>query len=140
MVLLARRAYSVGELVGKLLEKGHAPEACGKAAQWLLELGYLNDETYAQQLAYDLANKGYGYFRVRRELLDRALDAELVETVCDDLPEAAKVIDSLIVTMVDRRDPDDNRQRRRLADAIYRRGFAWDDIHEGLRRYYDEVE
>ena len=34
----------------------------------------------------------------------------------------------------------DEKERRRAFDALVRRGFRWEDIEDGLRRYGAEIE
>ena len=134
LAILARRAHSTGELSDKLEEYGYIPEDCEDAVGWLADLGYLDDAAYGHDCAEELAAKGYGSFRIRRELQARRLDRELVEEILSELPEPSEAIDNLIAHMSAGRSMDDPGQRRRLANALYRRGFSWDDINEGLER------
>jgi regulatory protein len=48
--LLARRAHSRSELSLKLLRRGYAPDAVDSAMGRLVELGYLNDRSFAHGL------------------------------------------------------------------------------------------
>ena len=134
LALLARRAYGVNQLKTRLAQKGHAPEMVDDAAEWLLSLGYLDDEAYARDLVKDYAAKGYGLYRIRGELLARLLDAEIVDQVLEELPPAGETLDRLIERLSAGRDLDDPKQRRRLTDTLGRKGFAWEEIREALER------
>ena len=136
--LLARRAYGVGELTERLIQKEYPPESADEAAAWLVSLDYLNDEAYARDLAQAYADKGYGYYRIRGVLLERQLPAELSEKVLEELPPSGETLDGLIARMAIGIELDDSKQRRQLAAALSRRGFLWDDIAAALSRYYDE--
>ena len=71
--LLGFRAMSRRELVDKLTQKGESPEDAQEAADYLEELGYLDDAQYAASLVRHYAGKGYGPGRVRQELFRRGV-------------------------------------------------------------------
>ena len=140
LALLARRSYSVGETVRRLLDKGFCPEEVGETVEWLIELDYLNDKKYAREYARSYAARGHGQNRIRRALLERALDESLIDRTLEELPEDGEAIDRYIVQLSVGRDLDDPKQRRRLIDALYRRGFVWEDIRRGLARISGEED
>ena len=67
------------------------------------------------------------------DLVDRALWDEALE----ELPDPAEILDRLIK----RRGGDlsDRRELKRISDGLMRRGFAWGDVKDALRRY-TEIE
>jgi regulatory protein len=140
LALLSRRPYGVEELAQKLIDKGHATQDAAQAAVWLVELGYLDDAAYAADTAKTLAAKGYGPYRIARELGRRLLDDEVIQAALAERPEDGETLDALIARLARGRDPADPAARRRLASALYRRGFSWDDINEGLARAGAEEE
>lgn len=137
LALLARRAYGAGEMKDRLIRKGYAAHMADEAVEWLSSLGYLDDEAYARELVQGYTAKGFGSYRIRGELLARSLDAGLADLILGELPPAGEVLDGLIAQLSAGRDLDDPKQRRRLVDALGRRGFAWEDIKEALERLFD---
>ncbi len=134
LAMLSRRALSVFELTEKLLGKGFSDTQAADAVEWLLTLGYLNDEDYARELARSYTARGYGRHRIKRELRLRIDDENAVETALDELPEAEESIDTVIARLAGVRGLHDEKQRRRVSNALYRRGFDWEDIRAGLDR------
>ena len=134
--LLSARPLSRKELVDKLTarprNRDKEPiadrESAEAAADRLEELGYLNDEAYARTVAEHYAAKGWGPARIREELYRRGLAA----------PDDA--IDAFLRKKLRGADLTDPKTWKRAADALARRGFRWEEIKEGLRRYGGAME
>ena len=133
--ILARRAYSAGEMVEKLVERGYGQDEAELTAEWLMDLRYLDDERLAADLVKSLIERPYGIHRIRQELKRRRLDEQVIEEALELLPEdeLESVLDAWIAKRVNAGawEP----QKRRLADMLYRRGFDWGDIRSALFRY-----
>ena len=132
--LLGRRAYPSRGLLDKLLEKGYEESEAIAAVRRLMELGYLNDESYARDLAASLARRGYGARRVRQALIAKGVDAETAaEAASEDDAEAGAHIDRWLQKLSKGR-PLDAKERSRLYGALARRGFEGDAIRRAMRR------
>ena len=140
--LLEYRAMSRGEMIGKLVEKGEDRDASEQVADWLVEIGFLNDATYAAQLVehYAIA-KGYGKRRVEQELWRRKIDKELWEAALATIPEenGQEVILKFIEQKLRGTLPE-QKEEKRVTDALMRRGYNWDEIRNAMREYKQSIE
>ncbi len=136
--MLSRRRMSRKELLDKLTKKGEDEETAAFCADWLEENGFLDDERYAAAVARHYAGKGYGAGRVRSELQRRGLSRELWDEAVAQMPESDGKIDKLIASKL--KDPEDRDQVRKLSASLYRRGFSWEEIRSGLRRFDAQTE
>lgn len=136
--MLGRRAMSRKELIDKLVQKGEVVEAAEEVADWLEEMRFLNDADYAGLIVRHYAEKGYGKKRIEQELWRRGIAKELWETALEDLPEGEVEIDRFIQSKL-RGETPDKREEKRVIDALCRRGYSWDQINAGLRRYKETL-
>ena len=135
--IIGSRALSKRELTRRLVKKGSDETDAQAAADWLEDIGAVNDAAYAASLARHYGEKGYGPQRVREELRRRGVDRALWDEALEELPDPAEILDRLIK----RRGGDlsDRRELKRISDGLMRRGFAWSDVRDALRRY-TEIE
>ncbi len=135
--LLSMRAMSSGELRQRLVEKGSSAEDAERAACWLEELGLLNDAEYAAAVARHYSEKGYGKGRIRDELYRRKVPRSLWDEALESVEACGDKLDALIARRLGGR-PMDEKEKRRTADALRRRGFSWDEIKRAIGRYQNE--
>ena len=130
------------ELDGEALEAVMASvkaSSARAAADWLEDIGAVDDAGYAAALARHYGGKGYGPARVREELRRRGVDRSLWDEALEELPEAAEVLDQLIRKKC-RGELSDPREKKRVSDALLRRGFAWSDVKAAMGRYTEMLE
>ena len=60
MRIIGMRALSERELYDRLVEKGEDERDAADAVAWLIQLHFLNDESYAESVVRSCAAKGYG--------------------------------------------------------------------------------
>ncbi len=78
--LLTVRARSIKELQISLEEKGFEEDIVKRVTARLLELKYLDDQSFATQYAHDLAaNRLYGNKKIEEALLTKGIDRTLIE-------------------------------------------------------------
>ncbi len=138
--LVGRRPMSRRELLQKLGEKGVREGDRESAADWLEELGALDDGSYARTVVWYYSQRGYGPKRLEQELFRRGVPREFW---ADALPEAAPAeegVDRFLQNKLRGREPNDPKEIKRVSDALLRRGYSWEQIKEGLRRYGAELE
>ncbi len=130
--LLAARDLSRRELTDLLVQKGVSEENADHAADRMAELGVLNDAAYAAAWVRRGVSRGWGPRRVESELYRRGIPRELWSDALDAVEDWTAVA----VTFLDRRRADlsDPAVRKKLSDALARRGFGWDCIRDALRR------
>lgn len=140
--LIAARPLSRKELLKKLVDRDDEEESLHTAneiADWLEELGYLNDAEYAKAVARHYSAKGYGERKIRDELWRRGVAREYWDAAADAAPPPDDGIGSYLRQKLKGKMPDE-KDIKRLSAALTRRGYHWGDIKEGLRRYGAEIE
>lgn len=136
--MLSRRSMSRAEMVKKLIEKGEDEDTAEYCADWLVEHSLIDDESYAAAVARHYAAKGYGAGRVRAELGHRGISRELWEDALSSMPENDDKIDRFISARLT--DPDDRDAVRKISQALFRRGYSWDEIRSALERHRAEIQ
>ena len=136
--LIGRRAMSRASLEKKLKEKGASEAEARYAAQWLEAIGAIDDADYAALLVRRCADQGYGPQRAREKLYEKGVPRELWEDALAALPDPAEQIDRFLRSKLRGRELD-QWEKKRLGDALLRRGFAWGDVKAGLNRLGAEL-
>lgn len=137
--LIGKRAMSRRDLERKLQEKGASEAEARYAAEWLEAIGALNDAEYAAALARHYGGMGYGPARVREKLYEKGVPRELWEDALEELPENGGQVDAFLQSKLRGRTPDE-KEKRRLTNALLRRGFPWGEVKAAWRRLGDAVE
>ena len=115
-------------------------ESAEAAADRLEELGYLNDQAYARTVADHYAAKGWGPARIREELYRRGVPRDYWDSALGDIEAPDDAIDAFLQKKLRGADLTDPKSYQRAANALARRGFRWEDIKDGLRRYGGALE
>lgn len=136
--IVSARPLSRRELTKRLCEKGAAEADAEETADWLEEIGALNDGDYAAMLARHYSGAGYGEAKIRDELYRRGVPRELWEDALSALPEAQETIMRVIAQKTKGRALDE-KGRKRLSDMLLRRGFAWRDVRAALARFCENA-
>ena len=135
LTLLEYSSRSAGALAEKLRQH-YPPETVEATIQRLTELGLLNDLDYGRRLAADLLHlRKYSLGRVRQALYQRKLDREVIDEVMEELEDTDQI--GPIVELVQKKYLPKLREpqgRQKVAAALQRRGYGWDDIREALRQ------
>lgn len=137
--LAAGRMLSRKELSDRLVKKGADPREAQETAQWLADLGAVDDAAYAGVIARHYAAMGYGPGRVRQELQRRGVPRDLWEDALAQLPDPEEAIDKFLAAKL-RGKPPDRATLQRLSAALQRRGFQWQDIRPALARLDRDME
>ena len=83
--MLGRRELSVTQVRARLLDRDHAPEDVDRAIALLLENRALDDaRVAAAYVRTALSVKGRGRLRIRRELQEMGIDADVAATALAD--------------------------------------------------------
>ncbi len=105
------------------------------------ELGLVNDEAYARQLAEVLlGKKGYGVRRARQELLQKGIDRELTEELLEEMAPDPEEKLREIVERKYRKNLGDEKGYRRTVAALQRLGYGWEDIKTVLAEFRESEE
>ncbi len=136
--MLSRRGYSVAEIRRALERKFPAHPGVAEAIARLRKLGYLDDRRYAMQVASSLArNRGFGPFRIRRELKARLVDYKFIEPALEQAFEESderQLLDrALTKKLRTLRPPFTPAKLQSLCRSLLRRGFRSGDIMKAVR-------
>ena len=137
LAIVSQRQMSRKELGAKLRDKGVDDETAARCVDWIVEHGFIDEESYAAAIARHYAAKGYGEGRVRQELMRRGIPRELFDDAFAAMPEGDDKLVRFIAARL--RDPDDRGEVRKLSAALYRRGYSGEEIREALRRHKAEL-
>ena len=137
--LIGKRAMSRRDLERKLQEKGASETEARYAAEWLEAIGALNDAEYAAALVRHYSRLGYGPARVREKLYEKGVPRELWEDALEELPEDGGQVDAFLRSKLRGRTPDE-KEKRRLTNALLRRGFPWGEVKAAWRRLGEEMQ
>lgn len=136
--ILAARPLSEKEFHAKLRGKGYGSEVVAAVAARFKELGYLNDENTARQLARTCAvNKLWGNRRIELSLKEKGLARELIEQAVtlarEEITERAAVQQLLGRKGKGQKNAlEDRLEKRRLLQSLMGKGFPPGLIFEVL--------
>ena len=136
--LIGKRAMSRRDLERKLQEKGASEAEARYAAEWLEAIGAINDADYAALRVRHCAQLGYGPARIRDKLYEKGVPRELWEDALDTLPDQSEDVDRFLRSKL-RGELPDEKEKKRLTDALLRRGFSWGDVRAAWNRLGSET-
>ena len=136
--LIGKRAMSRAALEKKLKEKGASEAEARYAAEWLEAIGAISDADYAALLVRHCAQLGYGPARIRDKLYEKGVPRELWEDALDTLPDQSEDVDRFLRSKL-RGELPDEKEKKRLTDALLRRGFSWGDVRAAWNRLGSET-
>ena len=137
--LVGKRAMSRRDLERKLREKGASDADARYAAEWLEAIGAIDDADYAALLVRHYSQMGYGPARLRDKLREKGVPRELWDDALDQAPDNGEQVDRFLADKLRGRAPDE-KTKKRLTDALLRRGYSWGDVKAGWTRLGTAVE
>ncbi len=142
LYILGARDHSKKELYDKLI-KNYPTDLCDMVVDMMEELGYIDEEKYAEKLYRQYMNKGWGKSKIRFELRRRGLPDSLIreneeEYESEDFIEKIKeLIEKKYLSKLDFSDRD---SVMRVTAALARRGYGYEDIKLALSMVEEELE
>ena len=130
--MVSARPLSKKELTRRLVQKGASAEDADAAADYLENVGALDDAAYAAMLVRHYSARGYGAARIRDELSRRGVPREKWDAALSAAPDAQETLSRLIASKT-RGQALDEDGLRRLSAALVRRGFPWGEVWRALR-------
>ena len=137
--LIGKRAMSRRDLERKLKEKGASEKEVQDTVEWLESVGAIDDAGYAELLVRHYSQMGYGAARIRDKLYEKGVPRALWDDALDTLPPQDGQIDRFLETKLRGRIPDEQ-EKRRLTNALLRRGFSWHDVKAAWSRVGTEID
>ena len=123
--MISARPLSKRELTRRLVQKG-------AEADYLENIGALDDAAYAAMLVRHYSAQGYGSARLRDELYRRGVPRELWGAALETAPDAQETLACVIASKT-RGKPLNEKDYKRLSDALLRRGFSRGEVKTALR-------
>ena len=137
--MIGRRPLSKGELVDRLVSKGEGAANARRAADWLEELGAVNDGEYAGMIVRHYDRMGYGPQKLREELFRRKVPKELWAQALEQARPQREVVAEYLAARLRRREISEKELQRQV-NALRRRGFGWEAIREEIAPYRADSE
>ena len=136
--LIGKRAMSRRDLERKLREKGASEADARYAAEWLEAIGAIDDAGYAEALVRHYSQMGYGPARLRDKLREKGVPRELWDDALEQAPDNGEQVDRFLADKLRGQMPDE-KTKKRLTDALLRRGYSWGDVKAGWTRLGEAV-
>ncbi len=143
--LLENRSHSEKELYDKLC-RVFSPEIAEDVTSHMVELGLVDDASYARRLALSLwSDKGYGPYRIRQYLSQKGFSPELIGEVLDEMSDkieeesVGKIEDIIRRKYVKYLSGGDNGAKNKVVNGLMRLGYGYDEIKTALKNF-DEAE
>lgn len=136
--MINARAMSQKEMRDKLVEKGESPENAEFCAGWLCEMGLINDELYAGMVVRHYAAKGYGAGRIKQELKRHGVPKDYWDDALSEIPDSDEKLSRFISSRLT--DPHDRAQIQKISNALYRRGYSWEQIKHAMNEFSSEED
>lgn len=131
--IINARPMSREELRKRLIEKGETPENAEACADWLCRMGLINDAEYAGSVVRHYAAKGYGSARIKQELRHHGVPREMWDEAMLQMPEQDAYLERFIRSRL--HEPGDRAQVKKVSDALFRRGYSWEQIKHALNEF-----
>ena len=136
--MISARPLSKRELQKRLRDKGATERDAEAAADWLEDIGALDDLAYAKTIVRHYSANGYGEAKLRDELHRRGVPREHWDEALETAPDPAETIARVIVSKTKGK-PLGEKERKKLSDLLLRRGFAWRDVKAALSALGEEL-
>lgn len=136
--IVSASAVSAKDLESRLCRKGETPEDAKAAVQWMEEMSFVDDLSTAKQIVRRGLSKGYGVNRLRQMLYEKKIPKSLWDEALEELPSPDEDILHFLNQKLGREY--DQKELKRVIDALVRRGHTWQDIHRCLRQRGENMD
>lgn len=134
---ISRLMRSKKQMIEYLKKKGYEENAIEYAIQKLQEYKYIDDESFASMiLSHQVNVKHAGMMAVKNAMYKNGIDKKISEKIVlnyDDIKqlENAKILAKKLIKQY-RRIEDKHEKKRKIKQAMMRRGYSWDMINSAL--------
>ena len=130
--IVSASSVSKRDLEHRLIQKGEDPKQARQAVNWMSDLNLLDDAKTAEQIVDRCARKGYGLARAKQALYEKQIPKELWEDALANYPDQSDKIMEFLRSRLDATSQD--RDVRRVTDALLRRGHRYQEIRKALQQ------
>jgi regulatory protein len=133
---LGRKERSTAELTRWLAERGVSEEDVTITVDRLVEVGELDDASFARRYAEDKRElAGWGAERIRESLIARGVESEDIEAAMAADEEPNQVVRAAALLARRASPVDSDRGRARALGYLTRKGYTYEVAHEAIRAY-----
>jgi regulatory protein len=132
VTLLSRRDFCASELTARLVAHGFEADAIDACLEDLRDRHYLDDERYVRQFVEVHAQRGHGPLRIRHELTERGLSADVAEAALAQHGDWSVQAQQVRARRFGSAPPNGWAEKARQARFLQYRGFSNDDIRSAL--------
>jgi regulatory protein len=141
MNVLGARMLTRGAMEKRLRELGEEDGDAADAADWLVEIGLIDDAAYAAELVRGCVRRGFGARRIRDELYRRLVPRELWDGALAEIEDGETVASAeAFIERKLRGETPDLDDKRKIGAALARRGHSWSDINAAFANYIEGLE
>lgn len=137
--MIGARPLSKQELVNRLVSKGEGASSAQRAADWLEDLGAVNDGEYTKTIVRHYDRMGYGPQKLREELFRQKIPKDCWEEAMKEARPQQEVVAEFLASKFRYRAVTDKELQRQI-NALRRRGFGWDAIRDEIGKYRSVLE
>lgn len=130
--LLSRRDHGRNELAQKLRLKGYAEEEIDQALIYCDQLGYLDDQRFAEGLVRQHILKGHGELKIRQELKQKQLHTEAIDCALQQQVDWFELAKQTAQKKFDLTAAADPKLRAKQIRFLQYRGFSFEQIQYAL--------
>ncbi|MDE5860994.1 MAG: recombination regulator RecX, partial [Ruminococcus sp.] len=135
------RDYSAKEMYDKLVKTYKNQNLCQAVVQKLEEAGIINDERYAEKLAFRyVEGRKYGYRRAKREIILKGIGEYIAEDALQIYSEKfPENLNYLLKTKYVRflADRNDRKSIEKVRNSLVRYGYSYEEINNSVSDYLD---
>ncbi|MBQ4642277.1 MAG: RecX family transcriptional regulator [Oscillospiraceae bacterium] len=136
--IVSASSVSKADLERRLVQKGETAADAKQAVSWMEELDLLDDRKTAQQVVDRCIGIGYGLARAKQALYEKKIPKVYWDEVLAEYPDQTeKILEFLRSRLGERWE---ERDLRRVSDALLRRGHSYGQIRKALQIYTDLQE
>ena len=128
--ILAMSDVSKKDLERRLVQKGEDPTHAQNAVAWMEEMDLIDDRKTARYVVEKCIGKGYGPMRAKQALYEKRIPKEYWQEVLEDYPDQTEHIAAFLQARLT--DPKDQKQLRKVIDALLRKGHSYGVIRSVL--------
>jgi SOS response regulatory protein OraA/RecX len=135
--IVSASSVSKDDLRQRLIRKGETPRQAQEAVDWMSDLNLVDDRQTAEQIVSRCIARGYGLARAKQMLYEKKIPQSYWQEALEDYPDQE---DKILEFLRARLSPDsDEREKKRVVDALLRRGHRYSLISKALRQLdFDE--
>lgn len=129
--IVSASSVSKDDLHQRLIRKGEDPQQALEAVQWMSDLNLVDDRKTAEQIVCRCISRGYGLAKAKQMLYEKRIPKQYWQEVLDHYPDQTEKILEFLRCHLSA--GADDRERKRVIDALVRRGHSYSQIRSAMR-------